>query len=84
MAYENIVVEVEEHVALIRLNRPDALNALNAALLRHVRARRSVRPLELLLPRLPGGLSSKPPVERHQRVAHDVERPQILPRSVGR
>jgi enoyl-CoA hydratase len=33
MAYENIVVEVEEHVALIRLNRPDALNALNAALL---------------------------------------------------
>jgi enoyl-CoA hydratase len=33
MAYENIVVEVEEHVAHIRLNLPDALNALNAALL---------------------------------------------------
>jgi enoyl-CoA hydratase len=33
MAYETIVVEVEDHVALIRLNRPDALNALNALLL---------------------------------------------------
>ena len=33
MAYETLVVEVEDHVALIRLNRPDALNALNAQLL---------------------------------------------------
>ena len=33
MAYETIIVEVEEHVALVRLNRPDALNALNAQLL---------------------------------------------------
>ena len=29
MAYETLIVEVEDYVALIRLNRPDALNALN-------------------------------------------------------
>ena len=33
MAYETIIVEVEDHVALIKLNRPDALNALNSQLL---------------------------------------------------
>ncbi len=33
MAFKTIVVEIDEHVALIRLNRPEALNALNAALL---------------------------------------------------
>jgi enoyl-CoA hydratase len=33
MAYETIIVEVEDHVALIKLNRPDALNALNQQLL---------------------------------------------------
>lgn len=33
MAYETLIVEVEDHVGLIRLNRPDALNALNSALL---------------------------------------------------
>lgn len=33
MAFKTIVVEVDDHVALIRLNRPDALNALNVALL---------------------------------------------------
>jgi enoyl-CoA hydratase len=33
MAYETLIVEIEDHVGLIRLNRPDALNALNAALL---------------------------------------------------
>ena len=33
MAYETIIVEVEDHVALIKLNRPDALNALNDTLL---------------------------------------------------
>ena len=33
MAYETIVVEVEDHVALITLNRPTALNALNDQLL---------------------------------------------------
>ena len=32
MAYENIEVETEGHVAIIRLNRPKALNALCAAL----------------------------------------------------
>ena len=29
MAFETIIVEIEDHVALIKLNRPDALNALN-------------------------------------------------------
>ena len=33
MAFETIIVEVEDHVSLIRLNRPDALNALNSKLL---------------------------------------------------
>jgi enoyl-CoA hydratase len=33
MAYETIIVDVEDHVALITLNRPQALNALNDQLL---------------------------------------------------
>ena len=36
MAYQTIIVEIEEHVALVRLNRPEALNALNATLLAEV------------------------------------------------
>ena len=32
MEYENIVTEISDHVGIIRLNRPKALNALNAAL----------------------------------------------------
>jgi enoyl-CoA hydratase len=33
MVYENIIVEIHDAVGLIRLNRPKALNALNAALI---------------------------------------------------
>jgi enoyl-CoA hydratase len=33
MAYETLIVEIEDHVALIKLNRPDAMNALNGQLL---------------------------------------------------
>ncbi|MBT8418160.1 MAG: enoyl-CoA hydratase [Silicimonas sp.] len=33
MAYKTIVVETEDHITTIRLNRPDALNALSAELL---------------------------------------------------
>lgn len=33
MAFETINVEVDDHVALIKLNRPEALNALNSQLL---------------------------------------------------
>jgi len=36
MAYETITTEVDDHVALIKLNRPDALNALNTQLLREL------------------------------------------------
>ena len=32
MAYENILVETKGRVGIIRFNRPNALNALNAAL----------------------------------------------------
>jgi len=28
MAYETLIVEIEDYTALIRLNRPEALNAL--------------------------------------------------------
>jgi enoyl-CoA hydratase len=33
VAYETLIVEIEDHVGTIRLNRPDALNALNNRLL---------------------------------------------------
>lgn len=33
MAYETLIVEIEDYTCLIRLNRPDALNALNARLM---------------------------------------------------
>ncbi len=33
MAYNTIIVDVEDQIATIRLNRPDALNAINAELL---------------------------------------------------
>jgi enoyl-CoA hydratase len=33
MAYETLIVEIEDYIAQIRLNRPDALNALNAKML---------------------------------------------------
>ena len=33
MAYQTILVEIADRVALVRLNRPEALNALNAQLI---------------------------------------------------
>ncbi len=36
MAYETLIVEIEDYVALIRLNRPDALNALNSKLMQEL------------------------------------------------
>lgn len=33
MAYETLIVEIEDYIALIRLNRPEALNALNFKML---------------------------------------------------
>lgn len=33
MAYETLIVDIEDHICLIRLNRPEALNALNLQLL---------------------------------------------------
>ncbi len=37
MAYETIVVDIDDHIATVRLNRPDQLNALSAALLGELR-----------------------------------------------
>ncbi len=36
MAYETIIVDVSDHICLIKLNRPDALNALNDELLKEL------------------------------------------------
>lgn len=36
MAYETLIVENEDYTCLIRLNRPDALNALNSLLMREL------------------------------------------------
>ncbi|MEH6360125.1 MAG: enoyl-CoA hydratase [Amylibacter sp.] len=33
MAYNTLIVEIEDHVALVQFNRPDVMNALNAELL---------------------------------------------------
>ena len=38
MAYETLIVEIEDYVALVRLNRPDAMNALNARLMAELAA----------------------------------------------
>ncbi|OYX27024.1 MAG: enoyl-CoA hydratase [Rhodobacterales bacterium 32-66-7] len=38
MAYETLIVEIEDYVTLIRLNRPDAMNALNSTLMRELAA----------------------------------------------
>ena len=38
MGYQNIIVEISDYVALIRLNRPDALNALSSGLLTELTA----------------------------------------------
>jgi enoyl-CoA hydratase len=38
MAYKSIIVEIDDHVCLIKLNRPDALNALNTELLKELAA----------------------------------------------
>ena len=38
MAYENIIVETRGHVGLVTLNRPNALNALNSALINELNA----------------------------------------------
>lgn len=36
MAYDNIIVEISDHIATITLNRPNAMNALNGDLLREL------------------------------------------------
>jgi enoyl-CoA hydratase len=36
MAYETLIVDTEDYVSVIRLNRPDAMNALNTRLMREL------------------------------------------------
>jgi enoyl-CoA hydratase len=38
VAYDTLIVEIEDHIATIRLNRPDALNALNTQLMQDLAA----------------------------------------------
>ncbi len=38
MAYETLIVEIEDYTCVIRLNRPDALNALNTKLMQELAA----------------------------------------------
>ena len=38
MAYQTLIVEITDHVALIRLNRPEALNALSGQLVSELAA----------------------------------------------
>ena len=38
MAYKTIVVDIDDHIATIRLNRPDAMNAISAGMLAEVAA----------------------------------------------
>ncbi len=38
MAYETLIVEIEDYVALIRLNRPDQMNAINSTLMTELAA----------------------------------------------
>ena len=38
MAYENIIVDIEDNILLVRLDRPEAMNALNLDLLRELGA----------------------------------------------
>ena len=33
MAHQTLIVEIDEHVGMITLNRPEALNALNTQML---------------------------------------------------
>ena len=51
MAYKSIIVEVEDHIGLITLNRPEALNALNALLIKELdEALKAVSYTHLTLP----------------------------------
>ena len=36
MAFETLIVDIEDHVCVIKLNRPEALNALNKQLLKEL------------------------------------------------
>ncbi|MBL9074350.1 enoyl-CoA hydratase [Tabrizicola sp.] len=38
MAYDTLIVEIEDYVSVIRLNRPEAMNALNSTLMRELAA----------------------------------------------
>ncbi|MBE0553879.1 MAG: enoyl-CoA hydratase [Rhodobacteraceae bacterium] len=38
MAYETLIVEIEDYTCLVRLNRPEAMNALNQKLMREMAA----------------------------------------------
>ena len=50
MAYETIIVEVEDHICVVTLNRPDALNALNEELLDELADALAVSYTHLTLP----------------------------------
>ena len=68
MSYENILVETKGRVGIIRLNRPQALNALNAALIAELH-----RAIAASRPTTTSAASSSPASEKAFAAGADIK-----------